>query len=324
MTCACINTPTFNPSHTHTPTHTHTHTHTHTSPTSHCAHHPASTPPLTATRTIPQVASGAVDPTRVYVGGWREGGFFAQMYGVARARDEGSAQPSGTCVAAVTVVAAGDPFSNITSDDETGFGAACELAPYEGPTLFVNSDTFVNTARLHTHVPLERSWYGSHQHGWCVRFERRAALLRVDPSSRVYAMFTLTFVFTNTHGPRYPSHGVPIHVTSTTCDASVCCNASQPHCTSTRSPGHDVAEWVCAARVKLSVPVTWNLLNGSDGTGRAEASCTTDTSACTAQVAQRNADTFPSHHESSMLDFLAAHVSDSGCWDRARGKRSVT
>jgi hypothetical protein len=33
---------------------------------------------------------------------------------------------------------------------------------YEGPTLFVNSDAFVNTARPHTHVPLERSWYDSY------------------------------------------------------------------------------------------------------------------------------------------------------------------
>jgi hypothetical protein len=31
-----------------------------------------------------------------------------------------------------------------------------------GPPLFVNSDTFVNTARLHTHVPLECSWYDSY------------------------------------------------------------------------------------------------------------------------------------------------------------------
>jgi hypothetical protein len=51
--------------------------------------------------------------------------------------------------------------------------------PYEGPTLFVNSDAFVNTACMHTHVPLERSWYDSYQHGWCVRFERIAALLSV-------------------------------------------------------------------------------------------------------------------------------------------------
>jgi hypothetical protein len=50
---------------------------------------------------------------------------------------------------------------------------------YEGPTLFVNIDAFVNTARLHTHVPLERSWYDSNQHGWCVRLERSTALLSV-------------------------------------------------------------------------------------------------------------------------------------------------
>jgi hypothetical protein len=52
---------------------------------------------------------------------------------------------------------------------------------YEGPTVFVNSDAFVNTARVHTQVPLERSWYDSCQHGWCVRFERCAALFSVWP-----------------------------------------------------------------------------------------------------------------------------------------------
>jgi hypothetical protein len=31
------------------------------------------------------------------------------------------------------------------------------------PCLYVNGDAFVNTARL-THVPLECSWYDSHQH----------------------------------------------------------------------------------------------------------------------------------------------------------------
>jgi hypothetical protein len=40
------------------------------------------------------VSSGRVDPTKVFVGGWGAGGFFAQMYGAARARDAGSAQPS--------------------------------------------------------------------------------------------------------------------------------------------------------------------------------------------------------------------------------------
>jgi hypothetical protein len=61
---------------------------------------------------------------------------------------------------------------------------------------------------MRTHVPLhnERSWYDSYQHGWCVRLTvrtPRSAPLCMDPSSQVDAMFTLTFVFTNTHGPRY-------------------------------------------------------------------------------------------------------------------------
>jgi len=51
---------------------------------------------------------------------------------------------------------------------------------YVGPPLFVlNSNAFVNTARLHTHVPLECSWYDSYQYWWCVWFELSAALLSV-------------------------------------------------------------------------------------------------------------------------------------------------
>jgi hypothetical protein len=44
-----------------------------------------------------------------------------------------------------------------------GVDAADVGAAYEGPPLFVNSDVFVNTARLHTHALLECSWYDSHQ-----------------------------------------------------------------------------------------------------------------------------------------------------------------
>ena len=92
------------------------------------------------------------------------------------------------------------------------------------PPLFVNSDAFVNTARMHAHVLLECAWYDSHQHWWCVQFERRAALLSVrtpfhqsmrcshsplclqtPTASCLHAMFTLTFVFPNTHGPRQDS-----------------------------------------------------------------------------------------------------------------------
>jgi hypothetical protein len=36
--------------------------------------------------------------------------------------------------------------------------------PYVGPPLFVNSDAFVNIARLHAHVPLECWWYDSCHH----------------------------------------------------------------------------------------------------------------------------------------------------------------
>ena len=39
----------------------------------------------------------------MYLGGESEGGFFAQLYATARARARGSTQPSGTCVAAVSV-----------------------------------------------------------------------------------------------------------------------------------------------------------------------------------------------------------------------------
>jgi hypothetical protein len=65
-----------------------------------------------------------------------------------------------------------DPVAN-TTDNTTLAGESLgstsgnrwhDMA-YEPPTLFVNNDAFVNTARLHTHVPFERSWYDSYQHG---------------------------------------------------------------------------------------------------------------------------------------------------------------
>ena len=76
------------------------------------------------------VSSGRVDPTKVFVGGWGAGGFFAQMYGAARARDAGSAQPSGTCVAAAAVYSAADPFSGIRSRDD-----GCALRPYPNASV---------------------------------------------------------------------------------------------------------------------------------------------------------------------------------------------
>jgi hypothetical protein len=69
-------------------------------------------------------------------------------------------------------------FSDLRSDSD-GQTVSTVKEMYEGPPLFVNSDEFVNTARLHTHALLACSWYDSHQH-WCsVRFEHNAALLSV-------------------------------------------------------------------------------------------------------------------------------------------------
>jgi hypothetical protein len=82
--------------------------------------------------------------------------------------------------------------------DKVGDSDTC----VRGPTPVVNSDVFVNTSRMHTYEPLECSWYDFYQHWWCVRFERSAVLVCVDSSSPVYAMFTRTFVSTNTRGLR--------------------------------------------------------------------------------------------------------------------------
>eukprot|EP00035_Acanthoeca_spectabilis_P030268 m.476449 g.476449 ORF g.476449 m.476449 type:complete len:389 (-) comp40878_c0_seq1:3-1169(-) len=88
------------------------------------------------------VNDGTVDPTRVYVGGWDAGGFFAELYGMARSRDVLSVQPSGTCVAAASVVGCGDPFTNITADDAEVFGAGCALDPYPTRTVPVQLTSF--------------------------------------------------------------------------------------------------------------------------------------------------------------------------------------
>jgi diamine N-acetyltransferase len=70
------------------------------------------------------VDAGLVDPTRIYIAGWGVGGFFGQMYSIARAIAAWSVQPSGTCVAAATVYSAGDPFNHIAMGDH------CALDPY--------------------------------------------------------------------------------------------------------------------------------------------------------------------------------------------------
>jgi poly(3-hydroxybutyrate) depolymerase len=69
------------------------------------------------------VASGAVDATRVYVMGWSNGGFFAQLYGIGRHEVP---TPGRHHVAAVAVYSAADPFNNI----QIGESPPCRLNPY--------------------------------------------------------------------------------------------------------------------------------------------------------------------------------------------------
>ncbi len=69
------------------------------------------------------VASGAADPARIYAMGWSNGGFFAQLYGIAR---HSTATPGGNRVAAVAVFTAADPFNDTRADDDL----QCQLDPY--------------------------------------------------------------------------------------------------------------------------------------------------------------------------------------------------
>lgn len=69
------------------------------------------------------VASGKVDPSRIYLMGWSNGAFFSQMYGIARHR---RSTPGGNRVAAVAVFSGADPFAAIRQDQ----AGACQLDPY--------------------------------------------------------------------------------------------------------------------------------------------------------------------------------------------------
>lgn len=77
------------------------------------------------------VAEQLVDPARVYVMGWSNGGFFAQLYAIAR---HDTATPGGTKVAAAAVFATADPFHNIDWDPFTARAwqgpASCQLDRY--------------------------------------------------------------------------------------------------------------------------------------------------------------------------------------------------
>lgn len=69
------------------------------------------------------VAEGVVDTRRIYIAGWSNGGFFAQLYGVARHR---TPTPGGNRVAAVFGYTAADPFNNAIE----GLEPSCQLDPY--------------------------------------------------------------------------------------------------------------------------------------------------------------------------------------------------
>lgn len=74
---------------------------------------------------------GIVDTNRIYIAGWSNGGFFSQLYAIARGD---TATAGGNRVAAAAVFAAADPFAGISWDpfNETSVsnGAACRLATY--------------------------------------------------------------------------------------------------------------------------------------------------------------------------------------------------
>lgn len=74
------------------------------------------------------VAEGSVDTRRIYVTGWSNGGFFGQMYGIAR---HAAPTPGGNRVAAVAVFSAADPFHNINH----GQNPSCQLDPYPRSAL---------------------------------------------------------------------------------------------------------------------------------------------------------------------------------------------
>jgi len=59
------------------------------------------------------VQEGIVDPSRIYVMGWSNGGFFAQLYAIAR---HDNATTEGNHVAACAVFAASNPFEDIRWD----------------------------------------------------------------------------------------------------------------------------------------------------------------------------------------------------------------
>jgi poly(3-hydroxybutyrate) depolymerase len=86
-----------------------------------------------------EVASGRVDPSRIFVMGWSNGGFFGQMYAAARSAGRRTPTPGGSFVAAASVYTAADPFNNLNF----GTRPSCQLVPYPratGAKLMITSN----------------------------------------------------------------------------------------------------------------------------------------------------------------------------------------
>jgi hypothetical protein len=76
------------------------------------------------------VATGNVDPRRIYVMGWSNGAFFGQLYALAR---HATPTPGGSYVAAASVFSAGNPFEEVRWDVFAGTPrvgpTSCQVAP---------------------------------------------------------------------------------------------------------------------------------------------------------------------------------------------------
>lgn len=86
-----------------------------------------------------EVVSGRVDPSRIFVMGWSNGGFFGQMYAIARSAGRSTPTPGGSFVAAASVYTAADPFNNLNF----GTRPSCQLVPYPratGAKLMITSN----------------------------------------------------------------------------------------------------------------------------------------------------------------------------------------
>lgn len=68
------------------------------------------------------VAEGGIDPKRIYLAGWSNGGFFSEEYAIAR---HATATPGGNRIAAALIVAAASPFDNLNATQSP----SCAYAP---------------------------------------------------------------------------------------------------------------------------------------------------------------------------------------------------